>query len=320
MVHGYDKESILNFITNPFFEIEENEKCDLINYIYENNIEYKKCEKIFEKCEKFKEYYNFLNNFDNYNTINQMICGINDMLTKFNIYEKLNCIVEELSGNILTQKLYAQVWNKFENINNKIKDVIGDEEISLTDFYDFYFNTIKNIKISQVPLSVDSVYVGDISNSFFEKTKYVFILGANQDVVPSITKDLGLVPDKDIDKLSTKINIAPTVKMINKRNKFKVFDILTNAQEELNITYRIADEDGKKMLCSQFVDNIIKINSGNNLCSQNEMEEYFADDEIAKIKFNNPNVIVAKGNISPVNTESALLKKIINKKVTYYIF
>ena len=131
---NFDKESILNFISNPFFEIEENDKCDLINFIYENNIEYKKCEKLFEKCEKFKEYYQFLNNFASFKTIKEIICGIQDMFEKFNVHNKLNALIESLSDNLLTQKLYIQIWDKFEDINEKIKNSIGDEEISLTDF------------------------------------------------------------------------------------------------------------------------------------------------------------------------------------------
>ena len=54
------------------------------------------------------------------------------------------------------------------------------------------------------PLALDSVFVGDFEKSFVPNNHFVYILGANEGVMPSYNLDTGIITDKDISKLSNK--------------------------------------------------------------------------------------------------------------------
>lgn len=306
-----DKESIINFVNNYFVNIDKSTKNDIQNFVIENNIEYSKYEQLNQFNNQELNYiFDFINNILPNSTIKEYVSKIDNLLQVYNIEQKIELLCNQFiaDNDIINQKAYIQIYQKLNQLNNKLIESIGDEQISLSDFYELYFNAISDIKISQVPLSVDSVFVGDSSSSFFEKSKYAFFVGANQDVMPSAIKDLGLISDNEIQDLTDIINIAPTVKMINKRNKFKLFDILTNASDNLFVTYRLQDEQGKKLLPSQFVTDILTLNNSKNLFSQDAIYENFADDTITKTMFLNPTSKVMQKNISPYNADYLTLK------------
>lgn len=298
-IFNLDKENLINFINNYFVQIDLEIKNDIENFIIENNIEYSKVSKLIEQFNEPQLNYiiNFANNLNSQNKLKEYVKQIEQLFLDYNISQQIENLCQNFNKNndLKNEKIYLQILDKIYNLNQKLIDVIGEEEISLTDFYELYTNAITSIKISQVPLNLDCVFVGDACKSFYEKSKYMFIVGANQDVIPTQIKDLGLISDNEIEDLSKKISISPTAKVINKRNKFKVFDLLTEAQK-LFITYSIADEEGKKLLPSSFVSDLLILNNNQKL--NQEYFSYLAEgNNLEKLKFNNPNIKVALNNI-----------------------
>ena len=324
-IQGYAKECVINLINNEFFNVEKDEKNTIENAIIENNLEYKKLEKWVKEnnCEKIANIFDYINEIKTVATIEEYCEKIDILFKKFNIFEKLNEICDNFKNNseLLNEKTYIQVFDKITNLNEKLKNTIGTEVISLTDFYDLYFNALKDLTISQVPIGLDCVYVGDTSSSFFEKVDYLFVLGANQDNLPTVIKDLGLISDNDINDFNYKFTLSPTVKMINRRNKFKLFDLLTLANKRLYVTYALQNVDGAKQIPSSFVLDILKV--GAEKITQSEIYDIFADDDLStKILFNNPTLNSALNNITVSNNSkvSAIVKSALIKLNCYNNF
>ncbi len=313
-LENYSQESIINFLSNSFCDIDKLEKNNIENFILENNIEYSKYNKLLEyysnsQLIKLKK---FVNELKNFGTVSYYIKQVKTLLEDFNVESQLNNLCNEFNKNndLKNEKIYVQVLDKITSLNEKFENILNDEQISVNDFYELYLNALSDVNISQIPLNLDCVYVGDSSSSFFETKKYLFVLGANQDVLPTTIKDLGLISDKEIDFLSKKLKISPTVKMINRRNRFKLFDILSDAKQNLFVYYRLTDEDGQKMLPSKFVSDILSL--GANKYNIADFEENFADDNyIEKIKFNNPYSYIALKNISKNTKQSFVLKNVL---------
>lgn len=305
-------ESLLNLLTNEFVCVEEKEKFDAINYIIENEIEYKKTKQLFENFSllELKQIIEDVQSFENEDKIENYIKILQNILKKQKISEKIDnlCINFAKNNDLFNQKLYSQVLDKIEKLHQDLTNSIK-EKLSFSEFYDLYISALKDIKISQVPLGADSVFVGDASSSFFEKTKYYFILGANQDVLPAGTKDLALISDNEIENLKDVITITPTSKMINRRTKFKLFDLLSSASEKLFVFYHLQDDSGKKVLPSQFASDIVSLFGKEILLSQSDVCEKFIDDNITKTMFLCPNITQAINNLGVENSDSVLIKK-----------
>ncbi len=285
----FEKENIVNLIESYFFDIDRQKKYEIINYVRENNIKYKKITKIYDFDEKIKYIFEKLNNLKIKEKFEYYIQFLNEIFEYFNLEDKLAQISQSYkdSGDLQLEKVYVQIYDKINTLNKKICDILGEQEISLKDFFDFYDNALKNINISKVPLSVDSVFVGDICKSFFEPKNIMYVIGATSDM-PTKIKDESLILDGDIEKLNSMVNISPTVKVINKRNKFRLFDSLLMAKEHV-ITYPLFDEDGKKIVNSTFVDDLVAL--GANTTTN---EEYKLSEDIESLKLHAPNKVVAR--------------------------
>ena len=286
---GFEKENLITFTNNHFVQIDKEVKNDIENYILENNIEYKKVQKLCEQFDnvQINNLIAFCNNVTHTQNFEYYVGKVQELFDMFNIEQSLQVLCEEFvkDNQLELEKVYIQIYDKIQDLNQKIIDTLGKEEISLLDFVDLYMTAFGQISISSVPLALDQVFVGDCSKSFFESTKYMFVVGANQDMSTQI-KDTGLILDKDIETIGNTITISPTAKIINKRNKFKLFDSLSLC-ENLFVTYCISDEGGKK-LPSNFASDILTLNGNKKIT-----REDFADD----LLFNNPNILVAKQNV-----------------------
>ncbi len=308
----FSSESLINLLNNSFVNLDKNQKQDIQNYIITNDIEYKKAGRLFENfdLQVFGEIIKQTQNFKDKDNIKNYIKILKNILEKCEIKSKIDnlCGIFAKNNDLFNQKLYSQVMDKIENLNNELVDCIEDE-LTFTEFYELYISALKEIKISQVPLSLDSVFVGDASSSFFEKTKYYFVLGANQDVLPKPTKDLAILSDSEIEEVDNVIKISPTSKMINRRTKFKLFDLLSSAEQKLYVFYHLQSDDGKKVLSSPFVNDILTICGDKIKITQNDIYEKFDLDDITKTMFSCPNIVEAISNLNSSNQDSPLIKK-----------
>ncbi|MBQ8792820.1 MAG: PD-(D/E)XK nuclease family protein, partial [Clostridia bacterium] len=99
-------------------------------------------------------------------------------------------------------------------------------------------------QVSSVPTYLDSVMLGDATQSGFEEKPFLVILGGEQ--LPVVTGDNGLLSDEELKMNGIGKEIEPTIRMINRRNRFKLFNLLTLARDRLFVFYQITNSEGKR--------------------------------------------------------------------------
>ena len=322
-VEDRSQESILNYLNNYFCNIEKQIKNEIENYVIENNIEFKKFDnllKIYPQS-KLMLLNDFYANIKSHGTVGEYIDMLNKYIDNCFLKEQIQelCLKFNKENNLKNEKIYIQVMEKLGNLNAKMKSILKDEKISFLEFCDLYLNALTKITISQVPLSLDCVYVGDCAKSFFETKNYLFVLGANQDILPISIKDSNLILDNEIESMPKSIRITPTAKMINKRNKFKLFDLLSDAKKQLCVYYSLTDDEGQKLMPSRFVTDMLKINAKK--FTKANFEEFFVDDDfLKKLEFNNPTPLQALKHIAQNNQNSAIIKNALKIKNQFVDF
>ena len=167
-------------------------------------------------------------------------------------------VVLEMLGRVLATfdnvmlKLEEQGELKERNINLQAFDILK-ETVELISSYDNgnieideYSKKLKLLlsfrEVSTVPTYVDGVMIGDATASFFSQSKVLIIMGGQS--LPISSNDNGLFSDEDI--LMNIKEIQPTIRMINRRNRFKLFSLLSLADSQLFIFYQLFSEEGKK--------------------------------------------------------------------------
>lgn len=152
------------------------------------------------------------------------------------------------------EKLQEKGDLKEYKINLQAREAI-DEAIALIDKYSHgeigcgeYLRKIKLLlsfkQVSTVPTYVDGVMIGDATTSGFEEKEMLIVMGAEN--LPQSVGDMGILSDDELKIEGLEKEIEPTIRMINRRNRFKLFNLLSLAKEKLFLFYQLSNEEGKK--------------------------------------------------------------------------
>lgn len=257
-----DIPSLKQIISSEFCPLENQEKYELLNLVDKLTSINTIIATQADLNNNIKNYLLNLNKFTaslksilkNYNTTLNYIEMLNNIIKNYNIFEKINLICEKFKslGEISLEKTYIQIENKLSNIISQINEIIGGHEMELDDFIDIFEKAVTDCEISGIPSTINQVFIGD-TKSFYGNVKYLYIVGANEGVMPEALADTGLISDKEISSESIKAILEPTTQIINKRNKFKTLEVLVSAKEKCYLVYHSMDNENKTLQPSDFI-------------------------------------------------------------------
>lgn len=250
---GFLKEDLLNVLSSQLIEIEDRE--NLIAFVNEKNIagKYKTSKYLLEKAGILNIAFS-IKEKDSYESYADIIKETLSLLK-----DKHNDFVEkEEQANLIQEASFEkQAFTFMEEVSESIKSIKGG--VSLKDFLSIFLTALDGKEISSLPSFCDQVFIGDASSSFFSKTKFVFVLGANAGKMPRNSNDDGLFSDNEIMSSCFARVLEPTIRMINKRNRFKLFSAIAQAEERLVVSYLNFNEEGQKQERAQCVQSLMNI-------------------------------------------------------------
>lgn len=191
-------------------------------------------------CKKFKDY----------------LTAVNEMLDFFEVKEKLEELsnLEKELGNVLESEICLQVFEKQQRFSQSAMNFMGEVDVSLDEFVQIYFTGFSSIKLNLAPVSIDCVIVQENTDGFYN-IKDMFIIGSEEGKFPVKIDDSGIILDREIEETISAIKkaVEPTVKEINKRESFRVYEALLEPKEKLFISYSLSSTDGKAQKPSRIV-------------------------------------------------------------------
>lgn len=172
----------------------------------------------------------------------------------------------EEKHNQILQRLEEEGELKTKNINSQIPQIIKDAvaliskeyqgEITASQYFKLLNLLLSFKQVSSVPTFVDGVFVGDATESFFGESDFLLVL--NGESLPVVSNDNGLLTDEELN-IDMSNPIEPTIKMINRRNRFKFFSLLPLAKKQLIVFARRIDDEGKKQENPTYIKNLCDI-------------------------------------------------------------
>ena len=273
---GYSKESVEGLLSNLLFDIEDRE--GLVSLVERIGVQGKG---------KFKKYIS--PSITKIDCLLDEICDCKTVEGLCQCTEKVLSLANEQFEN-MQEYSTEQGFLKERNINEQISEVVCDSleiikkyksgEIKLKEFVATLKLLLSFRKVLSVPAYIDAVFVGDGSESSFDECKYYFVLGSEN--LPASASDNGLITDDDINFSTLKNRLSPTIRMINRRNRFKLFSLLTLAKEKLFLSFLTTNDEGKKNEKPTFLENLISVFGENELpCSAFErLNDYILDQRL----------------------------------------
>ena len=253
-IHNYSKESLLNFYTNALLQIQDNK--NIIEEIIQKQIDGKwKFKKFFKHIDNIS---NFLFKFDDIKTSDQLLEMVKDFLDEVypNYQEYLNSLHQKQLYK--EENIEAQSFDVIKQTIELIKNTSSpNDEADFNELSKELELILSAKELSSVPTLVDGIMVGDATESFFEEGKNLYVLGGQN--LPKIIGDNAILSDRYIENPICKKVVQPTSRMINRRNRFSFFNLLTQNWKNITISFQFLNDEGKPNALPSFVEQLNQI-------------------------------------------------------------
>ena len=148
----------------------------------------------------------------------------------------------------------SQLWSKIVEIFQQMIVLLGDEEVSESEFIDLLRSGISSIEIGVIPPAADGLVMGNIQRSRRENVKASVIVYATEGVLPEGDKKGGIVSDEERNLLAkNNMDICKVSRLAQMEERLALYRNLTRPSESLYISYPMADQSGSGLEPSQVI-------------------------------------------------------------------
>lgn len=178
------------------------------------------------------------------------------------IYEKIIHLrtEEEERGQLLKASEHEQAWNEWIHLLDQFVLMFGEKGMTLTEARKVLEEGFDSLEFTRIPPALDQVTVATIDLAKLMNTDVIFVMGVSEGVLPQRIDHEGILSDTERE-IFTQIGyeLAPTSKMRLMEETFMAYRAFTSAQEKLFISYAVADEEGKGLIPSLYIQRLQQI-------------------------------------------------------------
>ena len=202
--------------------------------------------------------------------------AMRQILKDFDTTSKLLQLQENLT-DIAHKSFLSQIDKTLDALLTEAESLIGNRQLTVTDFYILLSDGLNATEISLIPLKADAVFIGDIQDSRIEKIHTLFCVGLT-DEVPLNASDSAIITDREIAKLQeVKTLLEPTIAQVNLRARESVCLNICTFLEGLYLTYPLPSggKQGTKSEIYRYVNNVLCNSDGQDI----PMQKDFSNDD-----------------------------------------
>ncbi|MDY3361042.1 MAG: helicase-exonuclease AddAB subunit AddB [Clostridium celatum] len=279
LISNWSYESVFKYVKSGLITLESQFIDKLENYILANGIKgYKWTKNLLEEDEReftqeeieIAEYMEEIrrpiiklyNKIKGNTTVIKYCTALYEFLLEINAFETMDSWLEKFNRLGMQDKIkeYTQVPSIVMDMLDQAVEVLGDEEVDLKTFSKLLVSGFEEKEIGVIPMSLDQVNIGDIARIKGRDVKALYVVGANDGVLPSANKDEGILSDEDrIELKNLGIELASDTRSRIFEEQFMVYTALTIPSNYLMITYPMADFEGKSLRPSIIIPRLKKI-------------------------------------------------------------
>ena len=152
------------------------------------------------------------------------------------------------AGRLQDAEETAQLWEILCGVLDQFVEILGPEPMGLDEFTRLFRQVLTEYSVGTIPVSLDQVSVSEITRNDRHTAKYLFLLGANDHVIPSPGQGGGILGDDDRDELAQRgIELAPAGMERMGIELQNLYAALAQPTEGLTVSYPKADAAGAEL-------------------------------------------------------------------------
>lgn len=270
IITDYSYDSVFHFLRAGFTDITAEEIDRFDNYVRSLNLRGKSAyHRDLTKTQRgMRNKDRALLDMDGFNETRRKLIGLIDVLDKPAVtaadhvnnlygfltangsYERLRKLEDkfEAAGDTSKAREYGQIYRLVMTLLDTVVSLVGDIEMSVTEFYKIFDAGITEITVGTIPGNVDRIVVGDIERTRLREVKVLFFAGLNDGNVPSIKDNSGILSESD--RLFFKdlgYRLKPSAREEMYRQKLYLYLNMCKPSDKLVLSYAGSDRDGKSL-------------------------------------------------------------------------
>ncbi|MEG1524472.1 MAG: PD-(D/E)XK nuclease family protein [Clostridia bacterium] len=194
-------------------------------------------------------------------TVGEKVRALYDYLVTINLEGQLRAKTQELltAGRISLMEEHAQVWNTLMSLLSQLSAIMGDVPVNRTLFAELLEEGLSGYAIGVVPGTSDQVLLGDLDRTKSRAVRALFIVGANEGLLPPSRGDDGLIDDNELLQMQrTGCPVWNSAEQRLSGDRLDLYTALSKARETLFISYAFS-ADGSELAPSPLIHRLLQL-------------------------------------------------------------
>lgn len=164
------------------------------------------------------------------------------------------------AGRLQEAEETAQLWEILCGVLDQFVEIVGDEPMELEEFTRLFRQVLTEYSVGTIPVSLDQVQVSGVARNDRHTAKYLFLLGANDHVLPTPGQGGGILNEDDRAELSRRgIELAPTGMDQMGIELQNLYAALAQPTEGLAVSWPVTDVSGAELRPAFVVDRLLAL-------------------------------------------------------------
>ena len=187
----------------------------------------------------------------------QFTAAIWGMLEVLDVGGKLSEWGDDDAGEVVDHR---QFFDKLVDVFDEFNEIFAGDEMVVADFAAILGQAFSGMTLKLIPSKLDQVLAGSIERSRHPDLKAVFLLGTTQKQFPiPVSFDAILTEDDREIAESQEFVLADKLSVRLAGRQYLAYIAFTRPGKRLYITYPAMDAEGKTLVRSGFVDNVMSL-------------------------------------------------------------
>ena len=163
-------------------------------------------------------------------------------------------------GEVQLAEESAQLWQIFCDVLDQFVEILGRQEIGGEEFARLLRLVLTQYSVGTIPATLDQVRVSEITRNDRHRVKCLFLLGAGDDVLPTVERRGGVLDDEDRETLQQHdIELSNATFDALDNELQNIYAALTQPTEYLHVSWPAGDLAGSQLRPSFVVERIRRL-------------------------------------------------------------
>ena len=181
------------------------------------------------------------------------LCGVPQALE-----EKANALMS--AGQVQLADEYEQLWKILCDVLDQFVEILGDSELDGEEFARLLRLVLTQYSVGTIPATLDQVKISEITRNDRHRVQYLFLLGANDHVLPAVNAGGGILDEEERVALQQRdILLSDATFDPLDQELQNIYACIAQPTKQLWVSWPVTDLNGSQLNPSFVVNRIKKL-------------------------------------------------------------